>query len=94
MPLRHTESAAAADPARYDWPTFRLPLGGVRELSRMVEAAGVEPASEAEFPGTSTSVSRILLSPRGSSRRDPLWPAAVPVPGRGRGAPGQASRLL
>jgi site-specific DNA recombinase len=52
-------------------PTFRLPLHGVRELSQMVEAAGVEPASEAASPGTSTSVSGILLSPLGSSRRDP-----------------------
>ncbi len=60
----------------------------------MVEAAGVEPASEAEFLGTSTSVSGILISPRGSSRRDPVRPAAVIVPGRGRGAPGQASRRL
>src|SRR5215831_9538600 len=50
---------------------------------RLVEAAGVEPASEAEFPETSTSVSRTLISPRSSSRRDPLRPAAVSVPGRG-----------
>src|SRR5215470_664701 len=58
----------------------------------MVEAAGVEPASETEFPGTSTSVSGILLSPRGSSQRDPRRPAAVCVPDRGRGALGPASR--
>ena len=79
---------------RVIWPTFRLPLGGVRELSRMVEAAGVEPASETECPGTSTSVSGILLSPRGSSQRDPRWPAAVSVPDRGRGALGPASRVF
>ena len=33
----------------------------------LVEAAGVEPASEAASSGISTSVSRILLSPGGSS---------------------------
>jgi hypothetical protein len=36
-----------------------------------VEAAGVEPASEAASPGTSTSVFGILISPMGSSRLDP-----------------------
>src|SRR5215471_6674424 len=59
----------------------------------LVEAAGVEPASEAECPETSTSVSVILLSPQGSSRGDPLRPAAVcsprPRPRRPRaGQPG------
>jgi site-specific DNA recombinase len=29
---------------RVIWPTFRLPLGGVREVSQMVPAAGFEPA--------------------------------------------------
>src|SRR5262249_19702724 len=80
-----------AKPARI-W--LKPPSRAVRELLRLVEAAGVEPASEAEFVGTSTSVSRILISARGSSWRDPLWPAAVSVPGRDRGAPAQASRLL
>ena len=28
---------------RVIWPTFRLPLGGVRELSRMVDRSGFEP---------------------------------------------------
>jgi hypothetical protein len=44
---------------------------GVRALLPLVEAAGVEPASEAASPGTSTSVFGILISPMGSSRRDP-----------------------
>jgi hypothetical protein len=73
---------------------FRLPLRGVREVFRLVEAAGVEPASETESPGTSTSVSRILISPGGSSWQDPFQPAAVTVPERGRGAPTRASRCL
>src|SRR5215813_14439711 len=33
---------------------------GTCRLECVVEAAGVEPASEAEFPETSTSISRIL----------------------------------
>ena len=80
-------------------PTFKLPMEHLRDqtvrpLFRLVEAAGVEPASEAECPGTSTSVSGILLSPRGSSQRDPRRPAAVLVPDRGRGALGPVSRYF
>jgi hypothetical protein len=32
------------------WPTFRLPLGGVRELSRMVGPEGVEPLTLRGLP--------------------------------------------
>src|SRR5258708_22926707 len=55
----------------------------------LVEAAGVEPASEAASPGISTSVSRILvlawpLLPTGSvSARRGAWPAAEPRRPRG-----------
>jgi hypothetical protein len=45
-------------------------------------------------PGLSTSVSGNLLSPWGSSQRDPQRPAAVRVPDRGRGALGPASRVF
>lgn len=31
---------------RVIWPTFRLPLGGVREVSQMVPAEGFEPPTE------------------------------------------------
>ena len=61
---------------------------------KMVEAAGVEPASEAASLGISTSVSRNLISPWGSSRRDPSRPASVNVPAWSRGASGRAIRLF
>jgi len=60
----------------------------------LVEAAGIEPASEAVSSEISTSVSGNLISPLGSSRRDPSRPAAVSVPVRSRRASGPASRLL
>jgi len=46
-------------------------------MSEVVEAAGVEPASEAASFRTSTSVSRSLLSPWG------LLPAGSPWASRG-----------
>jgi len=58
----------------------------------LVEAARVELASEAVSPEISTSVSRILISLGGSSRRDPLLPAAVGVPLQGRSSPEAAIR--
>src|SRR5205809_2047133 len=60
----------------------------------LVEAAGVEPASEAASPGISTSVSGNLILLGGSSRRDPLLPAAVTVLPQGRGAPAVAIRSM
>ena len=62
--------------------------------SGLVEAAGVEPASEAASPEISTSVSGNLISLGGSSRRDPLLPAAVTVLPQGRGAPAVAIRSM
>ena len=43
------------------------------EALALVEAAGVEPASEAASPETSTSVSRILISPIGLLLSGSLW---------------------
>ena len=64
---------------RVIWPTFRLPLGGVRELSRMVGREGVEPSHPTIGPARWTAV---RLSCESSS-----WPpargavAAAPVGG-------------
>ena len=45
-------------------------------------------------PGSLRACSGNLISLGGSSRRDPLLPAAVTVPPRGRGAPGVAIRSM
>ena len=59
-----------------------------------MEAAGVEPASEAASLGISTSVFVILISPWGPSRRGPCGQPRCNVPPWSRGASGAVIRLF
>ena len=63
-----------------------------KECEGTLEAAGIEPASEAAYRGTSTSVVPVLVSPGGA-----LGPGSVPAslgerPARRRGATGRQDR--
>src|SRR2546430_1295778 len=59
-----------------------------------LKAPGLEAESEAASLGLSTSVSGNLILLGGSSRREPVLPAAVTVLPQGRGAPAVAIRSM
>jgi hypothetical protein len=78
---------------RVIWPTFRLPLGGVREVSQMVPAAGFEPAhfglkgrcsARLSYTGEAPILSSDAARPqvRRGGGRCPDTQSDTPTPGR------------